>query len=377
MTQTADPSTLELPAALRPADGRFGCGPSKVRPEQVAALAGPGAALLGTSHRQKPVKSLVGRVRSGLRDLFSLPEGYEVVLGNGGTTAFWDAAAFGLVRERAQLFTYGEFSSKFATVNKKAPFLQDPIVVSAEPGSAPEIVYQSGADLVGWAHNETSTGVAVPVSRPAGSEGALVAIDATSGAGGLPVRAEDFDVYYFAPQKSFAADGGLWLALVSPAALERIAEIGASDRWVPEFLSLPTALDNSTKDQTYNTPSIATLFLLAEQLDWMNGNGGLEWTVARTKDSSDRLYSWAEQTEYTAPYVADPAHRSQVVGTIDFADSVDAAAVAKALRANGIVDVEPYRKLGRNQLRVAMFPAVDPEDVTTLTSAIDWVVERI
>ncbi|SES08824.1 phosphoserine transaminase [Actinokineospora terrae] len=377
MTQTADPSTLELPAGLRPADGRFGCGPSKVRPEQVAALAGPGAALLGTSHRQKPVKSLVGRVRSGLRELFSLPEGYEVVLGNGGTTAFWDAAAFGLVRERAQLFTYGEFSSKFATVNKKAPFLQDPIVVSAEPGSAPEIVYQPGADLVGWAHNETSTGVAVPVSRPAGSDGALVAIDATSGAGGLPVRAEDFDVYYFAPQKSFAADGGLWLALVSPAALERIAEIGASDRWVPEFLSLPTALDNSTKDQTYNTPSIATLFLLAEQLDWMNGNGGLEWTVARTKDSSDRLYTWAEQTEYTAAYVADPAHRSQVVGTIDFADSVDAAAVAKALRANGIVDVEPYRKLGRNQLRVAMFPAIDPEDVTTLTSAIDWVVERL
>ncbi|GLW92963.1 phosphoserine transaminase [Actinokineospora globicatena] len=377
MTQTADPSSLELPAGLRPADGRFGCGPSKVRPEQVAALAGAGAALLGTSHRQKPVKSLVGRVRSGLRELFALPDGYEVVLGNGGTTAFWDAAAFGLVRERAQLFTYGEFSSKFATVNKKAPFLQDPIVVSAEPGSAPEIAYQSGADLVGWAHNETSTGVAVPVVRPAGSDGALVAIDATSGAGGLPVRAEDFDVYYFAPQKSFAADGGLWLALVSPAALERIAEIGASDRWVPEFLSLPTALDNSVKDQTYNTPSIATLFLLAEQLDWMNGNGGLEWTVGRTKDSSDRLYTWAEKTEYTSPYVADPAHRSQVVGTIDFADSVDAAAVAKALRANGIVDVEPYRKLGRNQLRVAMFPAVDPEDVTTLTSAIDWVVERL
>ncbi|GAA2969474.1 phosphoserine transaminase [Actinokineospora diospyrosa] len=377
MTQTADPSTLELPAGLKPADGRFGCGPSKVRAEQVAALAGPGAALLGTSHRQKPVKSLVGRVRSGLRELFSLPEGYEVVLGNGGTTAFWDAAAFGLVRSRAQLFTYGEFSAKFATVNKKAPFLEDPIVVSAEPGSAPEIAYQAGADLVGWAHNETSTGVAVPVVRPAGSEGALVAIDATSGAGGLPVRAEDFDVYYFAPQKSFAAEGGLWLALVSPAAVERINEIGASDRWVPEFLSLPTALDNSLKDQTYNTPAISTLFLLAEQIDWMNGNGGLEWTVARTKDSSDRLYSWAEKTAYTSPYVADPAHRSQVVGTIDFNDDVDAAAVAKALRANGIVDVEPYRKLGRNQLRVAMFPAVEPTDVTALTSAIDWIVERL
>jgi len=377
MTQTADPSTLELPAELKPSDGRFGCGPSKVRPEQLAALAAEGAKLMGTSHRQKPVKSLVGRVRAGLRDLFALPEGYEVVLGNGGTTAFWDAAAFGLVRERAQLFTYGEFSSKFATVNKKAPFLADPIVVSAEPGSAPEIAYAEGADLVGWAHNETSTGVAVPVSRPAGSDGALVAIDATSGAGGLPVKAEDFDCYYFAPQKSFASDGGLWLALMSPAALERVAEIGATDRFIPEFLSLTTAVDNSVKDQTYNTPAVATLFLLAEQLDWMNGNGGLDWTTARTKDSSDRLYGWAEKASYTSPYVADPAHRSQVVGTIDFADGVDAAAVAKALRANGIVDVEPYRKLGRNQLRVAMFPAIEPTDVTTLTNAIDWVVERL
>ncbi|OLR89883.1 phosphoserine transaminase [Actinokineospora bangkokensis] len=377
MTQTADPSTLQLPEELKPSDGRFGCGPSKVRPEQLAALAAEGAALMGTSHRQKPVKSLVGRVRSGLRELFSLPEGYEVVLGNGGTTAFWDAAAFGLVRERAQLFTYGEFSSKFASVNKKAPFLQDPIVVSAEPGSAPEIAYQAGADLVGWAHNETSTGVAVPVVRPAGSEGALVAIDATSGAGGLPVAAEDFDVYYFAPQKSFASDGGLWIALMSPAALERVAEIGGSDRFVPEFLSLTTALDNSVKDQTYNTPAVATLFLLAEQLDWMNGNGGLDWTTSRTRDSSQRLYGWAEKTSYTTPYVADPAHRSQVVGTIDFTDEVDAAAVAKALRANGIVDVEPYRKLGRNQLRVAMFPAIEPTDVTTLTNAIDWVVEHL
>ncbi|GGS15553.1 phosphoserine transaminase [Actinokineospora fastidiosa] len=377
MTQTADPSTLELPAELRPSDGRFGCGPSKVRPEQVAALASEGARLLGTSHRQKPVKSLVGRVRAGLRELFSLPEGYEVVLGNGGTTAFWDAAAFGLVRERSQHFTYGEFSAKFAKVAKGAPFLADPIVVSADPGSAPAITYAEGADLVGWAHNETSTGVAVPVSRPAGSDGALVAVDATSGAGGLPVKAEDFDVYYFAPQKCFASDGGLWLALMSPAALERVAEIGASDRWVPEFLSLPVALDNSLKDQTYNTPAVSTLFLLAEQIDWMLAQGGLEWTVARTKDSSDRLYGWAEKTEYTSPYVADPAHRSQVVGTIDFADSVDAATVAKVLRANGVVDVEPYRKLGRNQLRVAMFPAVEPADVTTLTRAIDWVVERV
>ncbi|MEU4800933.1 phosphoserine transaminase [Actinosynnema sp. NPDC023587] len=377
MTQTADPTTLVLPPELRPSDGRFGCGPSKVRPEALAALASEGAALMGTSHRQKPVKSLVGSVRSGLRDLFSLPEGYEVVLGNGGTTAFWDAAAFGLVRERAQHFTYGEFSSKFAKVTSDAPFLGDSIVVKADPGSAPEITYAEGADLVGWAHNETSTGVAVPVSRPAGSDGALVAIDATSGAGGLPVDAEDFDVYYFAPQKSFASDGGLWIALMSPAALERVAEIGASGRWVPEFLSLTTALDNSTKDQTYNTPSLATLFLLDDQIKWLLGNGGLPWAVDRTADSSSRLYSWAESTSYTSPYVADPAYRSQVVGTVDFDDSVDAAVVAKVLRANGVVDVEPYRKLGRNQLRVAMFPAVEPADVTTLTKAVDWVVSQL
>ncbi|MBP2340549.1 phosphoserine aminotransferase [Saccharothrix coeruleofusca] len=377
MTQTADPTTLVLPADLKPSDGRFGCGPSKVRPEALQALAAEGAALMGTSHRQKPVKSLVGKVRAGLRELFSLPEGYEVVLGNGGTTAFWDAAAFGLVRERAQHFTYGEFSSKFAKVTKDAPFLGEPIVVKAEPGSAPEISYAEGADLVGWAHNETSTGVAVPVSRPAGSEGALIAIDATSGAGGLPVDAADFDVYYFAPQKSFASDGGLWLALMSPAALERVAEIGSSGRWVPEFLSLTTALDNSTKDQTYNTPALATLFLLNNQIEWILGNGGLDWAVARTADSSSRLYGWAEKTEYTTPFVADPAHRSQVVGTIDFADSVDASVVAKVLRANGVVDVEPYRKLGRNQLRVAMFPAIEPEDVTALTKAIDWVVGQL
>jgi phosphoserine aminotransferase len=379
MTQTADPATLILPAELRPSDGRFGCGPSKVRPEQLAKLAESGATYLGTSHRQKPVKSLVGRVRAGLRELFSLPEGYEVVLGNGGTTAFWDAAAFGLVRERAQHFTYGEFSSKFATVTKGAPFLKDPLVVKAEPGDAPEIAFATGEgiDLVGWAHNETSTGVAVPVSRPAGSEGALVAIDATSGAGGLPVKAEDFDVYYFAPQKSFASDGGLWISLMSPAALERVAEIGGSDRWVPEFLSLTTALDNSTKDQTYNTPSVATLFLLADQIEWMLGNGGLAWTTARTADSSSRLYSWAEATGYTTPYVADPANRSQVVGTINFSDDVDAAAVAKVLRANGVVDVEPYRKLGKNQLRVAMFPAIDPDDVTALTKCVEWVVGQL
>ncbi len=367
---------LTLPADLKPSDGRFGCGPSKVRPEQLANLAREGANVLGTSHRQKPVKSLVGRVRSGLAELFDLPDGYEVVLGNGGTTAFWDAAAFGLVRERAQHFSYGEFSSKFATVTDKAPFLSDSVVVTSEPGTAPEITYEPGCDLVAWAHNETSTGVAVPVRRPANSEGALVAIDATSGAGGLPVRAADYDVYYFAPQKSFASDGGLWVALMSPAAIERVGEIGASDRWVPEFLSLPTALDNSRKDQTYNTPALATLFMLADQVEWMLGNGGLDWTTARTRETSDRLYEWAEKTSYTSPFVSDPALRSYVVGTVDFDESVDAAAVAKTLRANGIVDVEPYRKLGRNQLRIGMFPAIEPDDVTALTRCIEWIVER-
>jgi phosphoserine aminotransferase len=377
MTKAADPLALEIPAELKPSDGRFGCGPSKVRPEQLAALVASGAEYMGASHRQKPVKSLVGRVRAGLSELFSLPEGYQVVLGNGGTTAFWDAAAFGLVKERSLHLTYGEFSSKFAKVTEGAPFLADPVVIKAEPGSAPAPRSAEGVDLIGWAHNETSTGVMVPVSRPVGSEHALVAIDATSGAGGLPVKAEDFDVYYFAPQKSFASDGGLWIALMSPAALERVAQIGSSDRWVPEFLSLPTALDNSIKDQTYNTPAVATLFLLAEQLDWMNGNGGLAWTTSRTQDSSSRLYNWAEKTAYTTPFVVEDANRSHVVGTVDFTDEVDASVVAKVLRANGIVDTEPYRKLGRNQLRIAMFPAIEPSDITALTECVDWVVARL
>jgi phosphoserine aminotransferase len=378
VTTSTSPTTLEIPADLKPSDGRFGCGPSKVRPAQLEALVRDGAAVMGTSHRQKPVKSLVGRVRAGLSELFSLPEGYQVVLGNGGTTAFWDAAAFGLVRDRSLHLTYGEFSAKFATVTKGAPFLADPVVVTAAPGSAPVPVSDPSADVLAWAHNETSTGVAVPVLRPAGTTaGQLVAIDATSGAGGLPVNIADTDVYYFAPQKCFAADGGLWLALMSPAALERVAELGASDRWIPEFLSLTTAVDNSSKDQTYNTPAVATLFLLADQIDWMNGLGGLDGCVARTADSSSRLYEWAEKSSFATPFVADPAHRSQVGGTIDFDDSVDAAAVAKTLRANGIVDTEPYRKLGRNQLRVGMFPAVEPADISALTACIDWVVERL
>ncbi|MBV9313042.1 MAG: phosphoserine transaminase [Pseudonocardia sp.] len=370
--------TLEIPADLKPSDGRFGCGPSKVRPEQLAALARDGAALMGTSHRQKPVKSLVGRVRAGLRQLFSLPEDYQVVLGNGGTTAFWDAAAFGLIRQRSLHLTYGEFSAKFAKVAKGAPFLADPVIVSAEPGGAPHPTSDPTCDVICWAHNETSTGVAVPAVRPAGTtDDQLIAIDATSGAGGLPVKITDVDVYYFAPQKCFASDGGLWIALMSPAALARVAAIGASDRWVPEFLSLPTAVDNSSKNQTYNTPAVATLFLLADQIDWMLELGGLDACVARTKDSSSRLYEWAQRSEFATPFVADPALRSQVVGTIDFADSVDASAVAATLRANGIVDTEPYRKLGRNQLRIGMFPAVEPADISALTSCIDWVVERI
>ncbi|MFF4773235.1 phosphoserine transaminase [Microtetraspora fusca] len=367
---------IVIPADIKPADGRFGCGPSKVRPEQLSALAGAGASIMGTSHRQKPVKDMVGRVRAGLSELFSLPEGYEVVLGNGGTTAFWDIAAFGLVREKSQHLQFGEFSSKFATVVKKAPWLGEPTVIKSEVGSHPTAVAEDGVDVYALTHNETSTGVAMPIKRVA-DDGSLVLVDATSGAGGLPVSAEEFDVYYFAPQKSFASDGGLWIALFSPAALARVEEISASGRYVPEFFSLPVAIDNSTKNQTYNTPALATLFLLADQIDWMNSQGGLAWTTARTADSASRLYNWAEKSSYATPFVTDPAQRSNVVGTIDFDESVDAAAVAKVLRANGIVDTEPYRKLGRNQLRIAMFPAIDPADVEALTGCVDYVVERL
>lgn len=374
----AETSTdLQIPSDLLPGDGRFGCGPSKVRPEQLEALAASGA-VMGTSHRQKPVKSLVGRVRAGLSELLSLPDGYEIVLGNGGSTAFWDIATFGLVKERALHLAYGEFSSKFADSTNGAPFLADSIVVKAEAGSAPELTTDPSADVLAWAQNETSTGVAVPVARPAGARAdQLVLIDATSGAGGLPVDISQTDAYYFAPQKGFASDGGLWIAALSPAALQRAAELAVSDRWIPPFLSLTTAIDNSAKDQTYNTPAIATLILLAEQIEWMLGLGGLDACVARTAESSNTLYSWAEKSEFATPFVTDPALRSQVVGTIDFADSVDAAAVAKTLRANGIVDTEPYRKLGRNQLRIGMFPAIDPADVAALTSCIDWVVEKL
>jgi phosphoserine aminotransferase len=366
---------LTLPAELLPKDGRFGSGPSKVRPEQVEYLASLGTTVLGTSHRQAPVKNLVGAVREGISELFSLPDGYEVVLGNGGSTAFWDIAAFGLVRERAQHLSFGEFSSKFATVTSNAPFLGASSVIKAEPGSLAAPVAESGVDVYAWPHNETSTGVMAPVQRvPGADEDALVLIDATSGAGGLPVDITESDVYYFGPQKCFAADGGLWLAAFSPAALARVEEIAATGRWVPDFFSLPTAIDNSRKNQTYNTPAVGTLALLKAQLEWLNGQGGLEWAVKRTADSSGRLYDWAERTAYTTPYVADPEHRSQVVTTIDFADDVDASAIATTLRANGVVDVEPYRKLGRNQLRVATFPAVEPDDVSALIACIEHIV---
>ncbi|MGY1842364.1 phosphoserine transaminase [Modestobacter sp. SYSU DS0875] len=370
--------SITIPTELLPKDGRFGCGPSKVRPEALQALATAGAGLMGTSHRQAPVKGLVKRVREGLTQLFDLPEGYQVVLGNGGTTAFWDAATIGLVRRKSAHGSYGEFSAKFASGVAEAPFLDAPTIVKAEPGSLALPAAEAGVDVYGWAHNETSTGVMAPVLRPAGADDdALVLVDATSGAGGLPVDVQQCDVYYFAPQKSFASDGGLWIALMSAAALERVAEIKASGRWIPGFLDLSIAVDNSGKDQTYNTPAVATLFLLADQIDWMLGLGGLSGAVARSQESSSRLYGWAEETTYTTPFVTDPEHRSLVVGTVDFDESVDAALVAKTLRAHGVVDVEPYRKLGRNQLRVGMFPAVDPDDVSALTACIDHVVGRL
>ncbi|MFI8928844.1 phosphoserine transaminase [Streptomyces sp. NPDC053474] len=369
---------IEIPADIRPTDGRFGAGPSKVRPEALAALAATGTSLLGTSHRQAPVKNLVGRVREGVRELFQLPDGYEVVLGNGGSTAFWDIATHGLIENKSQHLSFGEFSSKFAKAAKLAPWLAEPTVISSDPGTHPDPEAEAGVDVYAFTHNETSTGVAAPLARVAGAdEGALVLVDATSGAGGLPVDIAETDVYYFAPQKSFASDGGLWIAAFSPAALERARRVHASGRHVPEFFSLPTAIDNSLKNQTYNTPALATLFLLGEQLDWLNGQGGLDWSVRRTATSARTLYGWAEESKYATPFVTDPAKRSQVIGTIDFDDEIDAAAVAKALRANGIVDTEPYRKLGRNQLRVAMFPAIDPADVEALTRCVDYVIEKL
>ena len=368
---------IVIPSNLKPVDGRFGCGPSKIRPEALTALSASGNTILGTSHRQKPVKNVVKRVRDGLTSLFNLPEGYEVVLGNGGSTAFWDIATFGLIEERSQHLVFGEFSSKFAAASKEAPFLGEPTVIKSEPGSHPVAVQEAGIDVYALTHNETSTGVAMPILRPAGTDGALVLVDATSAAGGLMVDAKEFDTYYFAPQKSFASDGGLWIAVMSPAAIARAEKIKASGRWVPAFFDLGIAIENSRLDQTYNTPALVTLMLLAEQIEWMNSNGGLSFAAGRSAKSSEILYSWAEKTSYTTPFVTDPAMRSKVVGTINFDEAIDATKIAAALRANGIVDTEPYRKLGKNQLRIGMFPAVDPSDVEALTKCIDHVVAAL
>jgi phosphoserine aminotransferase len=369
--------SIIIPSELKPIDGRFGCGPSKIRPEALAALSASGNSILGTSHRQKPVKNVVKRVREGLTSLFNLPEGYEVVLGNGGSSAFWDIATFGLIEERSQHLVFGEFSSKFAAASKEAPFLGEPTVIKAEPGSHPVATAETGIDVYALTHNETSTGVAMPILRPAGTDGALVLVDATSAAGGLMVDAKEFDTYYFAPQKSFASDGGLWIAIMSPAAIARAEKIKASGRWVPAFFDLGIAIENSRLDQTYNTPALVTLMLLAEQVEWMNANGGLSFAAGRSGKSSEILYSWAEKTSYTTPFVTDAAMRSKVVGTINFDEAIDATKISAALRENGIVDTEPYRKLGKNQLRIGMFPAVDPSDVEALTKCIDHVVAAL
>ncbi|MEI6812134.1 MAG: phosphoserine transaminase [Actinomycetes bacterium] len=368
---------IKIPNNLKPSDGRFGCGPSKIRPASLDALVRTGSTILGTSHRQQPVKDVVHRVRQGLSSLFDLPQGYEVILGNGGSTAFWDIATFGLIQSRSQHLVFGEFSSKFAAAAKDAPFLGEPTVIKAEPGTHPEAIAEDGIDVYALTHNETSTGVAMPIKRPQGITDALVLVDATSAAGGLAVNAKEFDTYYFAPQKSFASDGGIWFALMSPAAIARVESIKASKRWVPAFFDLTTAIENSRLDQTYNTPALTTLILLAEQIEWMNSNGGMKFAAGRSADSATRLYSWAERTSYTTPFVTNPAMRSNVVGTINFDDSVDASKIAAVLRANGIVDTEPYRKLGKNQLRIGMFPAVEPSDIDALTSCVEFVVNAL
>ena len=375
---TSELPAITIPADLLPADGRFGCGPSKVRPEAVEALAAISGDYLGTSHRQGTVKFMVSRLRNAVAELLNVPDGYEVMLGNGGTTAFWDALAFGLVDQRSQHLSFGEFSSKFATCVAEAPFLAEPTVLTAPPGEAPQAMSETGVDVYALTHNETSTGVAIPIVRPTGTDaGALVAVDATSAAGGLMFDSSQTDVYYFAPQKCLASDGGLWIAAVSPAAIERIERIAASDRWIPASLDLGIALDNSRKDQTYNTPALATIFLAVHQMEWINTYGGLGFSSGRSAASAEIMYGWAEASAYATPFVSDLALRSNVVATIDLDDSVDAIVVSKVLRANGIVDTESYRKLGRNQLRIALFPAIDSEDVAQLTRCIDHVVAEL
>ena len=370
-------SEIRIPESLKPSDGRFGCGPSKILPASIANLASNYGKVLGTSHRQKPVKDVVGAVRTGLKTLFSLPDGYEVIIGNGGSTAFWDIATFGLIKKKSQHLVFGEFSSKFATAAKEAPMIDEPQVIKTEPGSHPLPVVASDIDTYALTHNETSTGVMMPITRPKGSDGSLVLVDATSAAGGLDLDILQSDCYYFAPQKSFASDGGLWIAIMSPAAIARVEKIKASKRWVPAFFDLSIAIENSRLDQTYNTPALATLILLAEQINWINSNGGLKFSAGRSEDSSNRLYNWAEKTSYTTPFVTDKAMRSKVVGTINFDESIDALEIAKILRANGIVDTDPYRKLGKNQLRIGMFPAVEPADIDALTASIEYVVQEM
>jgi phosphoserine aminotransferase len=372
-----DPRSIILPDSIRPADGRFGCGPSKVRPAQIDAIVAAASTVLGTSHRKPAVKNVVGSVRSGLTQLFNLPDGWEIVLGNGGSTVFWDVATFGLIERRSQHLVFGEFSSKFAEAATAAPHLMDPVVIESAPGGHPEAAAEVDVDLYALTHNETSTGVAMNLRRPSGSGDALVAVDATSAAGGLPWDPRELDVYYFAPQKCFASDGGLWLAACSPAALERINKIAASDRWRPASLDLGIALTNSLANQTYNTPAVTTLVMLDAQISWMLDNGGLDWCVARSQKSADILYSWAESKEWATPFVSDPAQRSAVVGTIDIDDAISAETINEVLRANGIVDTDSYRKLGRNQLRIGMFPAIDPSDVEALTHCIDAAVTAL
>lgn len=372
-----DPRSIILPDSIRPADGRFGCGPSKVRPAQIDAIVAAASTVLGTSHRKPAVKNVVGSVRSGLTQLFNLPDGWEIVLGNGGSTVFWDVATFGLIERRSQHLVFGEFSSKFAEAATAAPHLMDPVVIESAPGGHPEAAAEVDVDLYALTHNETSTGVAMNLRRPSGSGDALVAVDATSAAGGLPWDPKEVDVYYFAPQKCFASDGGLWLAACSPAALERINKIAASDRWRPASLDLGIALTNSLSNQTYNTPAVTTLVMLDAQISWMLDNGGLDWCVARSQKSADILYSWAESKEWATPFVSDPAQRSAVVGTIDIDDAISAETINEVLRANGIVDTDSYRKLGRNQLRIGMFPAIDPSDVEALTHCIDAAVTAL
>jgi phosphoserine aminotransferase len=372
------PDDIAIPADLLPRDGRFGSGPSKVRLEAVEALAKSAGDYLGTSHRQATVRFMVGALRNGLAELLNVPDGYEILLGNGGTTAFWDAAVFGLIERRSQHLSFGEFSSKFAAAAAAAPFLEAPSVIESTPGTHPLAVADADVDAYALTHNETSTGVSMPLQRPAGAtDEQLVMVDGTSAAGGLRFEAAETDVYYVAPQKGLGSDGGLWLAAASPRAIERIERIAASDRWIPPFLDLKIALDNSRLDQTYNTPALVTIFLAAQQVDWINGNGGLEWAASRCDRSAETIYGWAEASTFASPFVADPSERSHVVATIDFDDSVDANTIASVLRRNGIVDTDSYRKLGRNQLRIALFPAIDPDDVAALTRCIDFVVEQL